>query len=379
MARDYYEILGVSRDASPEDIKKAYRRLAMKYHPDRNPDTDAQDRFKEAKEAYEILKDGQKRAAYDRFGHAGVNGGAGAGPGGQGYGGFGVGDINDIFGDIFGDIFSGGRRRQQRARRGHDLRYALDLDLEEAVRGSTREIRVPGAGKCSDCGGSGSQSGKLEVCSACGGSGQMRMQQGIFSVQQTCHSCGGSGRRIKDPCATCGGSGQVRETRTLQVKIPPGVDDGDRIRLGGEGGAGAQGGISGDLYVDIRVRPHKLFEREGDHLHCEVPVPLTTAALGGQIKVPTLGGSVLLRVPPETQSGKTFRLRGKGVKSVRSRTPGDLFCRVVVETPVKLNRGQKELLRKFQETLDADNGSVHNPKARSWTDSVKEFFERMGL
>jgi molecular chaperone DnaJ len=375
MPADYYETLGVARDATAADLKKAYRRQAMKFHPDRNPGDDAaQDRFKEAQKAYEVLKDERKRAAYDRFGHEGVNGVGGGGPGGAA----GFGDINDIFGDMFGDIFGGGRRRQrQRSHRGQDLRYTMELDLEEAVHGTNKEIRIPTVGQCGTCNGSGSKSGRLEVCSTCGGQGQVRMQQGIFSVQQTCPACGGSGRSIADPCDDCHGSGQVRETRTLQVKIPPGVDEGDRIRLSGEGGAGAQGGTAGDLYVDVHVRPHPLFQREGDDLFCEVPITITTAALGGQMKVPTLEGSVMLKIPPETQSGKLFRLRGKGVKSVRSRSEGDLLCRVAVETPVKLTREQKDLLKKFQESFSEEGG--HNPQSSGWTDKVRSFFDRMGL
>jgi molecular chaperone DnaJ len=257
------------------------------------------------------------------------------------------------------------------------LRYNLEMDLEEAVAGIDKEIRIPTVGRCQTCDGSGSRDGKMDVCSTCGGQGQVRMQQGIFSVQQTCPACGGQGRRISDPCGDCQGSGQVRETRTLQVKIPPGVDDGDRIRLTGEGGAGMQGGQAGDLYVDVHIRPHPLFQRDGDDLFCEVPIPITTAALGGQLKVPTLAGSVMLKIPAETQSGKVFRLRGKGVQSVRSRSAGDLLCRVVVETPVNLTREQKDLLKQFHDSFGEEG--AHNPQASGWTDKVKNFFDRMGL
>jgi molecular chaperone DnaJ len=372
--RDYYEVLGVPRSAGEDELKKAYRRLAMKYHPDRNPDDNAaQEQFKEAKEAYEVLKDERKRAAYDQYGHAAVDGAMGGGPGPGGF----QGDVGDIFGDIFADIFGGGRRGRQQ-QRGSDLRYAIDLDLEEAVSGITREIRVPTLGQCKQCNGSGARDGKKETCSTCGGAGQVRMQQGIFSVQQTCPACHGRGQRIANPCQACNGQGRVRETRTLSVKIPPGVDTGDRIRLAGEGEAGMHGATPGDLYVEVRVRPHSLFERDGDDLYCEVPVLFSTAALGGELQIPTLSGNVKLKIPAETQTGRLFRLRGKGVKSVRSARHGDLLCRVVVETPVKLTREQKELLRKFEASYQS-SGTEHNPRSSSWLDGVKEFFDRMTL
>lgn len=366
-SRDYYEILGVERSASDDDLKKAYRRLAMKYHPDRNPDEEAQDKFKEAKEAYEVLKDPSKRAMYDRYGHAGVNQGAGAGPGGP--------DLGDVFGDIFGDIFGGGRQRRQR--RGSDLRIGVELDLKEAVYGVEKELRIPTLVGCGSCDGSGSADGKSETCGTCGGAGQVRIQQGFFAVAQTCPSCRGSGQRITNPCGSCRGSGRVEEEKILKVKIPAGVDSGDRIRLSGEGEAGPQGGEAGDLYVEVHVQQHPIFLREGDDLHCEVPVPFVTAALGGELKVPTLDGSIVLKIPSETQSGKLFRLRGKGVRSVRSHRTGDLLCRVVVETPVGLNGQQKDILRQFQASLDEDNDGKHNPRHRSWLDNVKDFFERM--
>lgn len=371
--RDYYEVLSVKKDAAAGDIKKAYRRLAMKHHPDRNPDdADAEALFKEAKEAYDVLSKGEKRASYDQFGHAGVSNSAGAGPG------TGDGDaFSDIFGDVFGDIFGGRRGGRSQVYRGADLRYELQLDLERAVGGDTVNIEVPTTANCQTCGGDGAAAGtKPEACTTCGGTGQVRMQQGFFSVQQTCPACRGHGTTIKTPCTTCHGRGRVAENRKLAVKVPPGVDDGDRIRLTGEGEAGRNGGPPGDLYVEIRLTPHKLFEREGADLSCEVPISLVTAALGGAVELPTLDGQVSLKIPAGTQSGKVFRLRGKGVSTVRDSRKGDLFCRVILETPVKLSKEQKELLRKFEQSL-SDDVAEHNPRAESWTDSVKRFFERI--
>ncbi len=378
--RDYYEVLGVSRNASEAELKKAFRRLAQKYHPDRNPgDKEAEERFKEAKEAYETLSDPRKRAAYDQFGHAGVDPGMG-GTAGAG-GGFGGASFSDIFGDVFGDIFGGGAGRGgSRAYRGADLRYDLELTLEEAVMGTTVRIRVPTQVTCQACGGTGAQPGSQpETCPTCGGVGQVRMQQGFFSVQQTCPRCRGAGQIIHDPCTRCHGQGRVQETRTLSVKVPAGVDTGDRIRLAGEGEAGQNGGPPGDLYVQIRVKEHPIFERRDNNLYCEVPIPFVTAALGGELEVPTLDGRVNLKIPPETQSGRLFRLRGKGVKPVRGGPVGDLLCRVVVETPVNLTPRQKELLREFEKTLDEKGGSHHNPQSHSWLDSVRKFFEGLKL
>jgi len=370
--RDYYEVLGVPRNADEAELKKAYRKLAMKFHPDRNPDdANAQEHFKEAQEAYEVLKDPRKRSSYDRFGHAAT------GPGAQGPSGFG-GDFGDMFGDIFGDIFGnrGGRAGARQQQRGSDLRFAMELDLEEAVTGITREIRIPTLGGCKTCNGSGSEDGERTSCTTCGGIGQVRMQQGIFSVQQTCPACKGMGQVIKNPCATCHGQGRVRETKTLSVKIPAGVDTGDRIRLAGEGEAGMAGAPAGDLYVEVRVRPHRLFERDGDDLFCEIPIHFTTAAIGGELEIPTLNGQVKLKIPEETQTGRMFRLKGKGVKSVRSHRQGDLMCKVVVETPVKLSKKQKELLKQFQESYE-DSKTDNNPKSSSWLSGVREFFDRM--
>ena len=376
--RDYYEILGLARNASEADLKKAYRRAAQKYHPDRNPgDKEAEDKFKEAKEAYEVLSDARKRAAYDQFGHAGVDPSAAAGGAGAGFGGA---SFSDIFGDVFGDIFGGaGARGAGGARvfRGADLRYNLDLSLEDAVRGTTVKIRVPTLVTCKSCNGSGARKGTSSVtCSTCAGRGQVRITQGFFSVQQTCPECRGSGTVIKDPCSSCHGQGRVKEQKTLSVKIPAGVDTGDRIRLAGEGEAGENGGPAGDLYVQIRVQPHPIFNREENDLYCDVPISFPTAALGGELDVPTLEGRLLLKIPPETQTGKLFRLRGKGVRSVHGGPVGDLLCRVVVETPVHLNRKQKELLEELQETMEQGEGK-HSPRTSSWFDGVKKFFEDM--
>jgi molecular chaperone DnaJ len=370
--RDYYDILGISRDADEKEVKRAYRKLAMKYHPDRNPeDKDADDKFKEASEAYEILADQSKRAAYDQFGHAGVNGQAGGGFGGGG------GNFSDIFGDVFGDIFGGGGGRG-RSTRGSDLRYTLELDLEEAVKGRTVEITIPGHRECGGCDGSGAEKGsRPEACSTCKGMGQVRMQQGFFTVQQACPTCRGLGQIIKNPCKVCHGQGRVQEEKTLSVKVPPGVDTGDRIRLSGEGEMGVEGGPSGDLYVQMSVREHSIFTRDGRNLYCEVPISIVDATLGGELEVPTLNGRVKLRIPAETQTGKLFRLRNKGVSPVRGGPSGDLLCRVTVETPVNLTKRQKELLNEFQVTLDNNTGANHAPKKTSWFEGVKSFFDEM--
>jgi molecular chaperone DnaJ len=370
--RDYYEVLGVTREASDDDLKKAYRKLAMKHHPDRNPDNpSAEERFKEAKEAYEVLSDPNKRSAYDQYGHAGVDPtAAGAGGFGPGFGGF-----ADAFSDIFGDIFGGGRGGgRSNVYRGADLRYNLEISLEDAARGTETRIRIPTMEECESCKGSGAKPGtQPKVCPTCGGAGQVRIQQGFFSIQQTCPKCHGSGRVIPEPCPTCRGAGRVKQHKTLSVKIPSGIDNGDRIRLSGEGEHGVNGGPPGDLYVQIHVKRHPVFEREGDDLHCEMPISFTTAALGGEIEIPTLDGAAKIRVPHETQSGKVFRLRGKGIKGVRSSAPGDLMCHVVVETPVNLTDAQKDLLREF-EAISQKNADRHNPRAKSWMDKVREFF-----
>ncbi|ABZ77713.1 chaperone protein DnaJ [Shewanella halifaxensis HAW-EB4] len=369
--RDFYEVLGVGRDASEREIKKAYKRLAMKFHPDRNPgNKEAEASFKEVKEAYEILTDGDKKAAYDQFGHAGVDPNRGGG-------GFGGGaDFGDVFGDVFGDIFGGGRRGGQRqAARGSDLRYNLELSLEEAVRGLTKELRIPTLAACDACDGSGAKKGSSPTtCGTCHGQGQVQMRQGFFAVQQACPTCHGRGKIIKDPCNKCHGEGRVEKSKTLSVKIPAGVDTGDRIRLSGEGEAGEYGAPPGDLYVQVSVREHAIFQRDGNNLYCEVPISFSKAALGGEIEVPTLDGKVNLKIPAETQTGRMFRMRGKGVKSVRSHAVGDLLCKVVMETPVNLNERQKELLREFEDTLTGQS-KKHSPKAEGFFDGVKKFFQ----
>ncbi|NAW87965.1 molecular chaperone DnaJ [Photobacterium halotolerans] len=375
--RDFYEVLGVGRDANERDIKKAYKRLAMKYHPDRNPGDDtAADKFKEVKTAYEILTDPQKKAAYDQYGHAAFEQG-GMGGGGGGFGG--GADFSDIFGDVFGDIFGGGGRRgggQHRAQRGADLRYNMELTLEEAVRGCTKEIRVPTLVNCDTCEGSGAKKGSSPTtCGTCHGAGQVQMRQGFFAVQQTCPHCHGRGKIISDPCGKCHGQGRVQETKTLSVKIPAGVDTGDRIRLTGEGEAGEFGAPAGDLYVQVHVQKHAIFERDGNNLYCEVPVSFTMAALGGEVEVPTLDGRVSLKVPTETQTGRMFRMRGKGVKSVRGGAVGDLICKLVVETPVNLSSRQKELLQEFENTLAGSDAKKHKPRSEGFFDGVKKFFD----
>jgi molecular chaperone DnaJ len=374
--RDYYQVLDVPRTATEADIKKAYRRLAMKLHPDRNPDDhEATDKFKEVKEAYEILTDAQKRAAYDQFGHAGVEGmrGPGAGQGFDPRDAFG-----DIFGDVFGDIFGAGRRGRSQVYRGADLRYELELSLEQAVFGDTANVEFATLAECSECSGSGSTQGtKPTTCDTCRGAGQVRMQQGFFTVQQACPRCNGRGQVVTDPCVSCRGQGRTRKQKTLSVKVPAGVDNGDRIRLSGEGEAGRNGGPPGDLYVEVRVREHPIFERDGAHLSCEVPVSFATATLGGSVEVPTLGGNATIKVPAETQSGRVFRLRDKGIRPVRGGATGDLFCRVVVETPVHLTREQKDLLKKFDETMRKDT-KRHHPREESWLDGVKRFFSSLG-
>jgi molecular chaperone DnaJ len=374
--RDYYEVLGVDRNASEAELKKSYRRKAMKLHPDRNPDggADVEEKFKEVKEAYEILSDGQKRAAYDQFGHAGVDPSMGGGQGG-GFGGGGFGGFEDIFSDIFGG--GGGRRGGPQVYRGADLAYRIKLTLEEAVSGLTKEIKIPVTDSCAKCDGTGAKPGSTPVtCNTCGGAGKVRMQQGFFSVEQACPTCHGAGKEIKDPCPICRGSGKVKKEKKLSVKIPGGVDNGDRIRLSGEGEVGENGGPSGDLFVEVSVKEHQIFKRDGDDLYCDIPVSIVTAALGGEVDVPCLGATqcLKLKIPTGSQTSKMFRLRGKGIKSVRSHSVGDLLCRIVIETPVKLSSKQKDLLREFGNSLD-EKQEKHSPQHSSWMGKVKRFFE----
>jgi molecular chaperone DnaJ len=372
--RDFYEILGVAKNASDAELKKAYRSLAMKYHPDRNPDSkEAEEKFKEAKQAYEILSDEQKREAYDRFGHAGVD------PNNAGAGGMGGAGFADAFGDIFGEIFGGAGRRGgggggPQVYRGADLKYTLEVSLEQAAGGFDTEIRVPSWENCEVCDGTGAKPGThAKTCHTCGGNGAVRMQQGFFSVQQTCPTCHGTGKEISDPCTACDGVGRIRKNKTLQVKIPAGIDDGMRIRSSGNGEPGVNGGPAGDLYVEIHLKAHGIFQRDGEDLHCELTIPFTKAALGGELEVPTLAGKGEISIPEGTQTGKTFRLRGKGIRGVRSSYPGDLYCHISVETPVRLSEEQKKLLRQFDASL-SEGGEKHSPKSESWTDKVKGFF-----
>ena len=370
--RDYYDVLNVSKNATKDEIKKSYRRLAMKFHPDRNTnDADAEKKFKEAKEAYEVLSDNSKKETYDRFGHDGLNQAGARGPGGaEGF--------SDIFGDVFGDIFGGGRSGgRNQVFRGADLRYELSLDLEKAISGDSIKINIPTQVACNGCSGSGAKEGSSPAkCGTCDGVGQVRMQQGFFSVQQTCPKCQGNGTVIQDPCLKCHGLGRIAKTKTLSVKVPPGVDNGDRIRLSGEGEAGKNGGPSGDLYVEIRVNPHKIFEREGSNISCEIPISILVAALGGEIKMPTLNGSVSVKIPPGTQSGKIFRLKGKGVTTARDKRVGDLYAAISVETPVNLSSKQKDILKDFYSSIEK-GGKKHSPRHNSWISSVKNFFDRI--
>ena len=373
--QDLYQTLGIEKNSSDADIKRAYRKLAMKYHPDRNPDDSAaEQKFKSIQKAYAVLSDKQKRAAYDQFGHAGVNPQGGMG------GGFNTGDaFNDIFGDVFGDIFGGGRGQARRssAQRGSDLRYQVNLTLEQAVFGDKINVEIPSYNQCDSCTGSGAKEGTSATrCIKCDGRGAVRVQQGFFTLQQTCPECRGSGETIKDPCTICSGSGRKRTNRTIAIKIPAGVDNADRIRLSGEGEAGIKGGPSGDLYVDVTIKKHDIFEREGNHLICTIPISFGKAVLGGTVEVPTIDGAVNLSIPSETQSGKTFRLKGKGIKSYRENFFGDLYCTVQVETPVSLTDEQKEILRQFDRSVN-DSNTDHRPNKKTWTDSVSDFFKRI--
>ena len=371
--KDLYEVLGVSRSASDDEIKKAFRKLAMKYHPDRNPDNEeAVEKFKEIQNAYAILSDPQKKAAYDQYGHAGVDPNMGGGFGG-GFGGGAGFDFSDIFSQMFGGAAGGGGRQQ--SYQGADLQYAVEITLEEAAAGLKKRITIPTYKECDVCHGSGAKPGtSVSTCSTCGGSGTIHVRQAIFQLQQTCPTCHGTGKLIPEPCTACHGRGRIQKQKTLEVQIPAGIDSGMRIRSTGNGEPGVNGGPPGDLYVEIHIKQHSVFERDGDDLHCHVPVSMAKAALGGSIDVPTLGGKAEIDLPEGTQAGKTFRLRGKGIKGLRSSYPGDLYCHINVETPVKLNEEQKRLLRELDESLKK-GGDRHSPQAKSWFDKAKEFFK----
>jgi molecular chaperone DnaJ len=372
--KDFYDTLGVPRNASDEDIKKAYRKLAMKYHPDRNQGEAAkaaEEKFKEAKEAYEVLSDSSKRTAYDQYGHAGVDPNMRAAAGGaEGFGGF-----AEAFGDIFGDVFGGGRRGGGRqVFRGNDISYAMEVSLEEAAAGKDAQIRIPSWDDCRTCSGSGAKPGtKVVSCTTCNGAGVVQMRQGFFSVQQTCPQCRGTGKLIPEPCVACHGVGKIKAHKTLEVKIPAGIDSGMRIRSSGNGEPGTNGGPAGDLYIEIRIKKHDIFERDGDDLHCVVPISFPRAALGGEIEVPTLSGKAAIDIPEGTQAGKQFRLRGKGIKGLRSSYPGDLYCHIAVETPIKLTEHQRKLLKDFEDSLKK-GGARHTPTEEGWTDKLKNFF-----
>lgn len=372
---DYYDILGVDRDADGDTLKKSYRKLAMKYHPDRNPDDqEAERKFKELNEAYDVLKDDQKRAAYDQFGHAAFeNGGPGAGGFGGGFGrsGFGGG-----FADIFDEMFGGGGGRQSSGmNQGSDLRFNMEVKLEEAYEGKKADIRVPTSVPCEKCDGTGAAEGKAPVdCTTCHGAGRVRAQSGFFTVERTCPACGGQGQVIKDPCRNCGGAGRVHKEKTLSVSIPSGVEDGTRIRLSGEGEAGVRGGPAGDLYIFISVKPHRIFQRDGANIHCRVPIPMTKAALGGTIEVPTVDGKrARVNVPEGTTTGHQFRLKEKGMTILRSKARGDMFVQVFVETPQKLTKKQKELLKEFEGA--GKNDETHNPESAGFFTKVKDFWD----
>jgi molecular chaperone DnaJ len=382
--KDYYDTLGVPRNASEEDIKKSYRKLAMKFHPDRNQGDagkGAEEKFKEVKEAYEMLSDASKRAAYDQYGHAGVdpNMRGPGGAGGEGFGGFAE-AFGDIFGDVFGGANGGGGGRQRGAGggrqvfRGNDISYAMEITLEEASTGKDAQIRSPSWDDCRTCSGTGAKPGtKVVSCTTCHGHGVVQMRQGFFSVQQNCQQCRGTGKLIPEPCVACHGVGKTKTNKTLEVKIPAGIDDGMRIRSSGNGEPGTNGGPPGDLYIEIRTKKHEIFEREGDDLHCVVPISFPRAALGGEIEVPTLGGKAAIDIPEGTQAGKQFRLRGKGIKGLRSSYPGDLYCHVSIETPVKLTEHQRKLLKDFEDSVKK-GGAKHTPTEEGWTDKLKNFF-----
>lgn len=374
--KDYYKILGISKSSNDREIKKSYKKLAIKYHPDRNQgNKTAEKKFKEVKEAYEILIDPQKRATYDQYGPAAFEQGGGY----TNQSAFDTNftnssDFSDIFGDVFGDIFN--HNRNNKAQRGSDLQYNLELNLEEAVKGIEKEILIPALRKCTSCRGNGCQTGeKPQKCSLCQGTGQINTRQGFFTVQQTCSKCSGLGEVIHRPCLQCHGSGKIKNSKTILVKIPPGVDNNDKIKLKNEGEAGSYGAPTGDLYIKIFVKKHALFDRKNNDLHCEIPINFCIAALGGEVEVPTLNGKIKIKIPSETQSGKIFRIKGKGVNSIRSNITGDLLCRVIIETPVNLNDKQIEIFKRLESSLNENNIEKNNPKSKRFFDGVKKFFD----
>ncbi|MFM2343808.1 MAG: chaperone protein DnaJ [Pseudomonadota bacterium] len=375
--KDFYETLGVAKNASPEEIKKSYRKLAMKYHPDRNQGTkDAEDKFKEIQKAYDILSDEQKRGAYDSYGHAGVDPNNAGGGFGGGFGGFGADDLGDIFSQFFG---GGGNRNSGRSRdgssKGSDLAYAIEITLEQAASGHDMQVTIPSWDDCSDCNGTGAKKGtSVETCKHCNGSGMLNIRQGFFMMQQTCPYCQGDGKHIPNPCSTCHGNGKIKRSKTLEINIPAGINDGMRIRSNGNGEPGSNGGRNGDLYIEVRIKEHPVFKRNENDLHCQIPIPFTTAALGGEIEVPTLSGNVVFNIPEGTQNDKVFKLRNKGIKGLRSSAEGDLYVHVQVETPVRLTDEQKNLLRAFENSLNGDKSTIHSPQTKTFVDKVKEFF-----
>jgi len=367
---DYYKLLNVTKESSSSDIKKSYRKLAMKYHPDRNPgDSESEEKFKQISEAYEVLSDPKKKQSYDQFGHEGVDQ--------YNTSGYTSDKFTDIFSDIFGDVFQNSRNENKSfSQAGSDLKYNLSLSLEDAVKGTNVKIRLSTFISCKFCLGSGHKEGSSpKTCHTCNGAGQIRMQQGFFSIQQTCPDCNGQGVIIDNPCSHCYGKGRVQDYKTLSVKIPAGIDNGDRIRLNGEGEAGICNGESGNLYVQISIKEHDVFTRDGSDLYCEIPISFAKASLGGEVKAPTLSGYINLKIPEATQAGKIFRLRGKGVKMLRSRSVGDLLCRAIIETPINLTSDQKELLKKFDESINKQHQQL--PKIENWFNKVKIFFEKM--
>lgn len=382
MSQDFYKTLGVEKSASADEIKKAYRKLAMKYHPDQNKDNkEAEAKFKEVNAAYDVLKDEEKRAAYDRYGSSAFDGSMGGGGGGNPFGGgfegFQGGNFSDIFEDMFGDFMGGGGRRNPNgAMRGADMQYAMDITMEDAYKGTEKTITIPVNDTCDECNGSGAEKGKKpETCDTCNGSGRIRAQQGFFTIERSCSTCGGTGTVIKHPCKKCSGAGRIRRDKTLKINVPKGIDSGRRIRLGGEGEAGVRGGPSGDLYVLINVKPHKFFKRDGANLYCRVPIPMTTATLGGEVEVPTIGGKkTKVKIPGGTQTGQQFRLREKGMPVMQSSSLGDMYLEIFVETPVNLNNKQKDMFKKLDEDLSGKDGKKYSPESSGFINRMKDLW-----